>query len=281
MRWAIRHRTAFIYAGPVQDSVNEVRLRPVNNEQQMVESFRLTVKPSAPVDHFLDFYGNCVHHFDVFEAHDTLEVETESVVVTQWGARLPEDARPAPLDGLREAAGGEACFDFVQASRFTDISPATWRLAVDATEGQTDVWQSALAMTRFVHNLLEYEPRSTNVHTPMREALAQRRGVCQDFAHVMIGLCRALQIPARYVSGYLASQNASASHAWTEVYIPTVGWRGLDPTHNCQPDETYVKIGVGRDYNDVPPVRGTYRGTRSRRMEVDVQISQPPAGPPV
>jgi transglutaminase-like putative cysteine protease len=273
MRWAVRHRTAFSYAGPVSDSINEVRLQPVNNSQQQVESFLLTTQPAAPVNHYLDFYGNWVHHFDVLEPHTMLAMETQAVVVTHPPPPLPEDARLAPLSVLREVARSEPCFDFVQPSRFTDTSPETWRLAVDATEKQTDAWQAALAIMRFVHRLLEYEPRSTHVHTPMREALAQRRGVCQDFAHVMIGLSRALQLPARYVSGYLASQSASATHAWTEVFIPSVGWRGLDPTHNRQPDETYVKIGVGRDYNDVPPVRGTYRGTLSRRMDVEVRIS--------
>jgi len=274
VKWAVRHRTAFSYAGPVQDSFNEVRLQPVTNPHQQLESFKLTVNPASSVDHFLDFYGNWVHHFDVFEPHTFLEMQTEAVVITRLPPPLAEDAQPAPLSRLRDVANTESCFDFIQASRFTDTSPATWRLAVDATAKQTDVWQASLAIMRFVNRLLEYETSSTHVHTPMREALAQRRGVCQDFAHVMIGLSRALHIPARYVSGYLATQSASATHAWTEVYVPSVGWRGLDPTHNCQPDESYVKIGVGRDYNDVPPVRGTYRGTLSRRMDVDVQITK-------
>jgi len=190
---------------------------------------------------------------------------------------LPEDLRPASMARIRDAAHSEQCFDFIQASRFTDTEPATWRLAMDATAGQNDVWQAALAIMRFVHARLEYVPHYTHVHTPMRDALAHGRGVCQDFAHVMLGLCRSAQIPARYVSGYLATERASATHAWTEVFIPSIGWRGLDPTHNCQPQESYVKIAVGRDYNDVPPVRGTYRGTLSHRMEVGVQIT--PAAP--
>jgi hypothetical protein len=106
----------------------------------------------------------------------------------------------------------------------------------------------------------------------LRDALAQRRGVCQDFAHVMLGLCRALKMPARYVSGYLAVEKARATHAWVEVWIPTAGWLALDPTHNRQIDETYIKIGAGRDYADVPPVAGYYRGTMERKLEVDVQI---------
>jgi transglutaminase-like putative cysteine protease len=106
----------------------------------------------------------------------------------------------------------------------------------------------------------------------MRDVLREKRGVCQDFAHVTLGLCRSLKIPALYVSGYLATEIASATHAWVEILIPGVGWRGLDPTHNRQTDETYVKIAVGRDYADVPPLAGTYKGTTDRKMEVDVKI---------
>jgi transglutaminase-like putative cysteine protease len=107
----------------------------------------------------------------------------------------------------------------------------------------------------------------------MAEVMKDRRGVCQDFAHLLIGLCRALKIPARYVSGYLATEKASATHAWVEVFIPGHGWRGLDPTHSRQIGETYVKIGHGRDYSDVPPVSGNYRGTRGRKMTVAVKIT--------
>jgi len=125
----------------------------------------------------------------------------------------------------------------------------------------------------FVFGYLKYEPYSTHVHTPMAEVIIHRRGVCQDFAHLFIGLCRVLKIPARYVSGYLATEKASATHAWAEVFIPGQGWRGLDPTHNRQIGETYVKIGHGRDYADVPPISGNYHGTRERKMTVDVKIT--------
>ena len=107
----------------------------------------------------------------------------------------------------------------------------------------------------------------------MEAVIKDRRGVCQDFAHFMIGLCRSVNIPARYVSGYLATEAASATHAWMEAFIPGIGWRALDPTHNRQIDETYVKIGHGRDYADVPPVSGNYRGTLDRNMQVEVKIT--------
>src|ERR1044071_4233153 len=124
----------------------------------------------------------------------------------------------------------------------------------------------------FVHQYLSYQSNSTSVHTHMREVLAARQGVCQDYAHVLLGLCRSLQIPALYVSGYLATEIASATHAWMEVFVPGAGWQALDPTHNRQPDETYVKIAVGRDYADVAPVKGIYKGTTERTMKVEVRI---------
>jgi transglutaminase-like putative cysteine protease len=274
MRWAIRHRTAYRYASAVRDSFNEARVRPPSNRRQRLEHFELTVNPPARVNYYTDFYGNGVDQFEVAGPHTALELETRAVVATFAPEPLALDARPAPLAAARQAGQGEPCFDFVQASRFTDTSRDTRRMAAEATEGQTDAWQAALAIMRFVHDRMAYEPQSTHVHTHAREALAEGRGVCQDFAHVMIGLCRAAQIPARYVSGYLATQRASGTHAWTEVFIPSAGWVAVDPTHNTQPGETYVKIATGRDYNDVPPLRGTYRGTQERTMEVAVEIKR-------
>ena len=186
---------------------------------------------------------------------------------------MPEDAQLCPLEKIGEAAHIERCFDFLQTSRYIEMEADAWRLALDATENQTDVWQAVLALMRFTHGYLKYESNSTHVHTHMRDVIKDRSGVCQDYAHFMIGLCRSLKIPARYVSGYLATEIASATHAWMEVYIPGTGWRALDPTHNRQIDGTYVKIGHGRDYADVPPVSGNYRGTLERTMEVQVQIS--------
>ncbi|MGA2540396.1 MAG: transglutaminase family protein [Verrucomicrobiota bacterium] len=273
MKWAIRHRTAYRYASAVRDSFNEARLRPLTSRQQRLEHFQLTVHPAARVNHYTDFYGNWVDHFDVAEPHTALELETRAVVTTFAPDTLALDARPGPLAQARLAGRSDPCFDFVQASRFTDTGPETWRLAAEATAGETDAWQAALALMRFVRERMAYEPQTTHVHTHAREALAAGCGVCQDFAHVFIGLCRSAAIPARYVSGYLASQRTSATHAWTEVFIPSAGWVGIDPTHNRLPDESYVKIATGRDYNDVSPLRGTYRGTQERTMEVEVEIS--------
>jgi transglutaminase-like putative cysteine protease len=274
MKFEIFHRTHYAYASPVRESFNEVRLQPLSNEQQTIEGFLLKVLPSARLRHYNDFYSNCVHHFEIPESHSTLSIESRFTVTTRRPNHLPLDARPAEMTRLPETFQQQRCYDFIQGSRYVEITPETWRLAVDAAHQEQDVWQTALRLMDFVHRTLSYQPNSTNVHTPMREVLSQKKGVCQDFAHVMIGLCRSLKIPALYVSGYLATQTASATHAWAEVFIPGLGWQGLDPTHNCQPDETYVKIAVGRDYSDVPPVSGTYKGTKDRVLTVEVKIEQ-------
>lgn len=274
MKWEINHRTSYTYASPVHDSFNEARLQPFSDEWQIVDHFLLKVLPAARLRHHYDFYSNVVHHFEIPEPHSTLMVESNLRVTTMTRPLLALDATPFPMARINEAAREPRVFEFLQESRFVEMSPEVWRLALDVTDGLTDAWQVALALMRWVHENIRYVTASTTVHTHTRDVLRDRQGVCQDFAHVMISLCRALKIPALYVSGYLATQNASATHAWMEVLIPGVGWRPLDPTHNQQTDENYVKIGVGRDYADVPPVTGNYKGTTERQMQVQVSIRQ-------
>jgi transglutaminase-like putative cysteine protease len=272
MKWEILHRTQYTYTSPVSESFNEVRLHPVSNEWQQVNDFLLKVLPATRLRHHRDFYSNIVHHFDISEPHRMLLVESFLHVTTQPRPPLAIGEKPFPLARIGEAAREPRVFDFLQESRFVDMSPETWRCALNAAADATDTWQAALAIMQFIHSQIKYESQSTQVHTHMSDVLKKRRGVCQDFAHVMLGLCRSLKIPALYVSGYLATEIASATHAWVEVLIPGIGWLGLDPTHNRQIDGTYVKIAVGRDYADVPPVTGNYKGTTDRKMEVSVKI---------
>jgi transglutaminase-like putative cysteine protease len=274
MRFNILHRTHYAYVAPVRESRNELHLQPLSNRQQTVDSFLLKVLPGTRLKHYHDFYSNCVHYFELPEPHSALTVESSFRVTTQETDTLPLDARPAATSRLKEALTEGRGHDFIQPSCYVDNSPEVWRLAVDAVGDERDAWQQSIRLMAFVHSHLAYQSNSTKVHTHPREVLAQRRGVCQDFAHVMLSLCRSLKIPALYVSGYLATETASATHAWVEVFIPGHGWQPLDPTHNCQPGETYVKIAVGRDYADVAPIRGTYKGTTERKMEVTVRIER-------
>jgi len=278
MKFHINHRTHYTYAAPVTQSFNELRLRPLSIDGQVCSAFRLNVLPAAELRHYLDFYSNFVHVFEVPESHSSLAVES-SAEVTTTANLLDLKATSVPLNHLEACACFAHCYDFLQSSSLIHLSPEIWRLAVDATQGQTDVWQTAVAIMRFVHSQFRYVPFSTQVHTPMAEVLEQRQGVCQDFAHVMLGMCRSVKMPARYVSGYLyngaADQliGAQASHAWCEVYIPESGWRALDPTNNQQADERYIKLAIGRDYQDVAPIKGHYRGTKDNTMQVQITVS--------
>lgn len=272
MKYDILHRTRYTYTSPARDSFNDVRLEPPSIPEQTVESFALRVEPDVGLRRYKDFYGNLVHHFEIPNAHSALLIESKTTVDTHWPEAIAEDALLCPMERLDDAMDAERCFDYLQSSRYVELEVDVWKLAIDAMGERTDAWQVALALLKFTFEHLKYLPHSTHVHTKMSEVMAQRSGVCQDFAHFLIGLCRSVKIPARYVSGYLATEIASATHAWMEVYIPKVGWRALDPTHNRQVNEMYVKIGHGRDYADVAPVSGNYHGTLERRMEVEVKI---------
>ncbi len=277
MKLQVTHRTRYIYVSPVRESFNEVRLRPVTNEHQVCDSFLLKVLPAAKLSHYTDFHANIIHFFELQSPHSTLLVESSAKVTTKPVLTNPASA-PVPLSALAECERNERCFDFLQESTYVEKTPEAWRLALDVTAGRDDVWGAACAIMAHIHSQFAYTPNLTSVHTHMRDVLADARGVCQDFAHVMIGLCRALHIPALYVSGYLYNGpldkllGSQASHAWCEVFVPGVGWCGLDPTNNQPTDERYIKLGIGRDYADVPPVRGHYKGTTDRQMEVEVLV---------
>lgn len=275
------HRTTFVYAGPARDSFNEVRLRPVDADTQTCRRFDLRTSPRSAIRDYVDYYGNRVHYFDLPAAHDQLIIEAESEVET-----VPVQQRPAipavPSPGLPDAPPPiELYAEYLVDSHYVPLAPELWREAQDALAEQprTDVWDDALRIGRHVFTKFTYKPFSTGVNTKATDALALRCGVCQDFAHVMLGMCRTMHIPARYVSGYFFNElrrpgEIEASHAWVEILIPGYGWVGFDPTHDRPADERYVKIASGRDYADIRPVSGTYRGAPTRELRVEVIVRQ-------
>ena len=279
MKLHVLHRTHYAYRTPVRDSLNELRLQPVETGNQKVEAFALKITPFTQPRHQLDFYHNHVHRFDILVPHNVLMVEASSVVYTE---QPPDPAQGllVPLASMGVCLEQNGCYDFLQPSTYVSVDPDVASIASTVITGCEDTWSAVIAIKRFIHDEFRYQPAVTNVHTKMSEALRLRQGVCQDFAHVMIGLCRSLKIPARYVSGYLYNgpadqlKGAQASHAWVEVYVPEHGWCGLDPTNSRLADGHYVKVAVGRDYADVSPLKGTYRGTAKRQLSVDVLVTR-------
>ena len=279
MKLHVLHRTHFSYRLPVRDSLNEVRLQPVDTTTQKVESFALAIAPYAQPKHQLDFYHNHVHRFDVVTPHNALQVEANSIVHTSTPID-PATGPIVPLTSMGKCLDLADCYDFLQPSTYVSVDADIAQVASTVIGGCENTWDAVIAIKRFIHDAFRYQPAVTNVHTKMSEALRLRQGVCQDFAHVMIGLCRALKIPTRYVSGYLYNgpadelKGAQASHAWLEVFLPGHGWIGIDPTNRLITGERHVKIATGRDYADVSPIRGTYRGTAKRQLSVEVLVSR-------
>ncbi len=280
MKLRVLHRTRFSYGAPVRESFNEARLQPLNGQRQASHSFELKISPAAQVLSYPDFYRNTVHQFDVTLPHTELVVEATSVVTTIDAPSLPVDAATGKLGLLTPQADAERCFDYLQPSTYVDVNTDMMRLARDITGGETNAWHAAQMLLEYVHREFHYQPATTTAHTHMREVLQTKVGVCQDFSHVMLGLCRSLQLPARYISGYLFNgpteqlKGAQASHAWVEVFLPNLGWLGIDPTNNQIVAGRHVKVAIGRDYADVPPIKGTYRGTGKRTLNVEVLVTR-------
>ena len=279
MHLRILHRTTFNYAGKAHDSFNEVRLRPVDDATQTCRSFELRLDPVATPQEYSDFYGNTIHYFDITDAHTKLTVEAQSFVDTVPMADRPPVPSVASTD-LERSSEREMVAEFYTSSPYVPLEVELWREAQDAlADGRGDVWGDVRRLGRHIYRTFAYKPKTTGVSTRANDALKLRMGVCQDFAHVHLGLCRSLGIPARYVSGYFFNttrrpREIEASHAWIEAYIPGYGWAAFDPTHDRVADDRYVKIATGRDYADIRPINGTYRGAPTRSLKVDVRVRE-------
>lgn len=276
---SVFHRTAFIYGSPVTNSVNTLHLEPRTFPYQKTIGALIRVIPATRVRRFTDLFQNITHHFDLLAPHGRLEIESR-IRVHNLPLDISAASRAATAEGFSDLSIREQIWPYLQESRWVSRHPEVWRQAVDITREFTAVFDQASALMAWIHREFRYEPGVTSVNTHLEEAFEMRHGVCQDFSHVMLGLCRSVGIPARYASGYLYNGprdslvGAQASHAWTEVYLPAAGWIGFDPTNNTLADERYVKIAVGRDYEDVAPVRGNYHGTGHCRMEVQVEVEK-------
>lgn len=278
-RLSVVHRTVFHYGSPVTDSLNTVHLEPRRFPYQKTLSSLVRVLPATRLRRFEDLFHNPTHHFELLEPHSRLEIVSH-LKVHNLPLAIPPDSLTATGGEYAETATRERIWPYLQESSRVSKSPDVWRQAVDVTAGLEPVFERARAMMEWIHGGFVYQPGATGVKAHVEESFALRRGVCQDFTHVMLAMCRAVGLPARYASGYLYNGpldslvGAQASHAWCEVYLPGCGWIGFDPTNNTLADERYVKVAVGRDYDDVAPVVGTYHGTGHCRLEVSVAVEK-------
>ncbi len=271
------HRTVLAYSEEIFDTSMEVRLRPRDDGQQRCLAYTLRIDPDGPLRAFQDAYGNVVESYNHRTLHNRIQVEAHSIVSTKAGHTANDVAplvaserwRLLRLDG--------------------PVSDIPWlyeaareiRASAENRPGAVGI-ELLSSITSFIHQHFSYTPNVTRVDTTVAELVELRQGVCQDFAHLWIALARVLQVPARYVSGYIwnhDSNRAQASHAWGEGWLPDLGWVAFDPTNwreatSGRVGDQHVRIAVGRDYRDVPPTRGVYRGMASETLEVDVRVKE-------
>lgn len=280
MRYTVYHLTHFRYDAPVSESVMEVRMQPRTESVQRCLRFELTTTPRARVFAYQDPEGNVVHHFDVPARHRELTIVAESVVEFVAGVSVPDQGDPALWAQLDESGTRERFVEFLEPSYFARPTDAV--AAFGRELGLSRELEPVSLLRRLTYQLydaLEYAPKSTRVDSPIDDALAARRGVCQDFAHVMIALVRSVGIPCRYVSGYLFHNHDDlersvdgASHAWVEAWLPSIGWVGIDPTNRTVARDRHIRVAVGRDYHDVPPTRGAFKGNARSELGVAVRV---------
>lgn len=287
MHFLIRHVTRFRYSDPVTESVMEVRMQPRTEGTQRCLRFELRTNPRSTVRAFQDDLWNHVHYFDIPDRHTHLTIRAEALVETAPLPELPAALDHDAWDALDAMTAADEYWDLLAPSAFTEPTDLLQSLAREVHLGRgADPFTTVRELTTAVHDAFEYDTQTTEVNSPIDQALASRHGVCQDFSHIMIALVRQLGIPCRYVSGYLYHRTEDhdrsvrdATHAWVEALFPTLGWIGFDPTNDLVVGERHVRAAVGRDYADVPPTRGVFKGRAETELAVAVRVT--PAEAPV
>jgi transglutaminase-like putative cysteine protease len=280
MFYSIRHITRFRYTAPVRESVMELRMQPRSEGPQTLRSFQIATSPRAQLYAYTDHLGNAVYHFNVLRSHSELRINVQAVIEMDKMAEAPDAADAVEWERYNGPNLALEHHDLLEPSKFARPSPslADFVARHDLQKPKGDPLSALKALSASIYGAFEYEIGVTEVHSPIEHALAEGRGVCQDFAHIMIAIARGWGIPARYVSGYLhhgKSKDRSredATHAWVEAWLPSFGWLGFDPTNNIVAGERHIRAAVGRDYADVPPTRGTFKGEADSELAISVSV---------
>jgi transglutaminase-like putative cysteine protease len=280
MTWRLRvqHTTHYEYAGPVTTSYNEARMTPLSVIGQTTIDARLDIRPAVRAFRYWDYWGTMVHAFDLHQPHNELTVSASAVVETSEWKPITETT---DWDGLTADDQRDRWCELLSPSHYV---PGDQALAARAASLRAqdfgDPLATAVAANSFVHDHMTYEKGSTTVATSGPEAFGAGSGVCQDFAHVLLGILRSMGIPSRYVSGYLypdadvtlGQAHAGQSHAWVEAWVGD--WLALDPTHGGFAGPQHVIVARGRDYADVTPLKGIFTGGPVKHLDVEVELTR-------
>lgn len=291
--YQLTHVTRYSYSMPVAVSRHAGYLRPRVTPRQVVEHYALTISP-PPTEKLerVDYFGNTQVQFQIEERHEELRVTAESLVCVDTEVS-PFPEAPVTCEEVRRQLGADSGRETLHAclmaspSSFTKCGETLGAFAGEFLVPGRPYLEAAIALNTAIHENIEFDPEATDVSTPADEVFLHRRGVCQDFAHLMLACLRSRRLPARYVSGYILThppegqprlQGADASHAWVSVWIPGQGWIDLDPTNNMSCRDEHITVACGRDYADVNPLRGAVTG--GGEQQIHVAVTMMPVDPP-
>ena len=276
-KFIIHHITRYTYEAPVRDSANQVMLFPIKDDFQQVLKQDLNITGEPVVDIYKDYYGNEVGSFMYAAPHSELVIDSRAEVVTR-SRPLPvsSNANEAQWDHLQSIYYQVPYIDFLKQEPFDAVGEIKQVTQLEEFRTVSPL-MAAQRLNEYVYKNFRYIQGVTSVETTCNEIWKLKAGVCQDFAHILLVMLRLIGIPARYVSGYICPNRSGmrgegATHAWVEAYIPFYGWLGLDPTNNCFVNDLHVRLAVGRNFSDVSPVKGTYKGTSNHTLEVGVSV---------
>lgn len=296
MRLSVSHETIYEYASPVEQAHHVARVRPLDDPRQTVFTHCCRIEPEPSCEREgVDVAGQSTRYFELTTPHTRLRVAAESVVETRLipgapSGKLTEAGRSPSMSWrdvveymhYRSGQQFDPAREFALASPLAPVADPFKAFVTPLLSDNVGVHALGARLAHRIHTELRYKPAATDVHTSPLSALERREGVCQDFAQIMIACLRSVGLAARYVSGYLLTQpppgkprlvGADASHAWVEVYCPRAGWLEMDPTNDCFAGETHVLLARGRDYTDVPPLRGVIRGGGAHELAVAVTVA--------
>ncbi|SFC57056.1 transglutaminase family protein [Flavobacterium phragmitis] len=272
----IVHITKYQYNYPIKESINEIRLFPHHFENQEVLQYQILISHNPEVDISEDYYGNRVGNFNVLDAHTEMTIESRMLVRVNHSLKIPEIDSTTVEDIEEEKQKSimllRLCY-LDEIEKQNEIEDILKKINIK----NKFIIEIAQQCNHYVFENFTYTKGITNIETTVDEILAHKKGVCQDFAHILLQLLRTAGIPSRYVSGYICPNESGlrgegATHAWVEIYTPNQGWIGLDPTNNIWTMDNHVRLSVGRNFGDCTPIKGTFKGLARQTLSVCVSI---------
>jgi transglutaminase-like putative cysteine protease len=285
MKYKLRHQTLYTYANEVYNYQSILCLQPQNSAKQICKNFKIEIEPKpSKIYSRTDYFGNTQHYFSLHQSHKSLKVVVSSEIEVLNNASQPVNlitCEEAKLKFTTDRALKIEVLQYQLPSQFITWDEEITAFAESCLLPNTPLFEAVLNLIKKIYTEFQFKSGSTNINTPLKTVLKERRGVCQDFSHLAIASLRSVGIPARYVSGYIETlppigkpklEGSDASHAWISVYIPGMGWCEFDPTNNMIPQQRHIVTAYGRDFADVSPMKGIIFSSGDHKVKVEVDV---------